>query len=148
MRARLNIPADWLDSGADIFSAPPFQLRKIPVVHPHAEALRIRDVRFSIERHSIFSARSPPVDLIRSTNIFNQAYFPPARLTEGARSVWQSLKPGGWWILGRTWREDPPASHVSVLEKEPGGFRLVERYGDGSEIEPLALGLTVQTESR
>jgi hypothetical protein len=141
MQAGLNIPADWLVSGADPLRAPPFQLRKISVVHPDAEALRVRDPRFTIERHSVFSALSQPIDLIRSMNIFNRSYFPPARLTEGARAVWQSLKPGGWWIAGRTWREDPPASHVSVLEKEPGGFRLVERYGDGSEIEPLALGL-------
>jgi hypothetical protein len=34
------------------------------------------------------------------------------------------------------------------LEKNAGGFGLVERYGEGSEIEPLALGLTVQTGSR
>jgi hypothetical protein len=141
MRARLSIPADWLDSSALTLSVPPFHLRKIPVVHPEAEALRSRDPRFSIGRHSVFAALPQPVDLIRSMNIFNRSYFPAERLTEGAQAVWRSLRPGGWWIVGRTWQEDPPAHHVSILEKNLAGFQLLERYGEGSEIEPLALDL-------
>jgi hypothetical protein len=141
MKARLNIPADWLDSSADTITVPPFQLRKLSVVHPDAQALRARVPRFSIERHSVFAALSQPVDVIRSMNIFNRSYFTTERLTEGAQAVWHSLKPGGWWIVGRTWQENPPAHHVSVLEKNVGGFQLVERYGDGSEIESLALAV-------
>jgi hypothetical protein len=141
MKARLKIPSDWLDSSADMLTVPPYRLRKIPMLHPEAEALRFRDQRFLIERHSAFTPLCQPVDVIRSMNIFNRAYFPPERLTEGARAVWQSLKPGGWWIAGRT-REDPPAHDVSILEKNSGGFRFVERYGEGSEIESLALELT------
>jgi hypothetical protein len=116
-------------------------LRKIPVVHPDAEALRSRDPRFSIERHSVFAALQHPVDIIRSMNIFNRTYFPEERLTEGAQAVWRSLEAGGWWIVGRTWQEDPPAHNVSVLEKNAGGFQVIDRYGDGSEIESLALGV-------
>jgi hypothetical protein len=141
MQARLSIPADWLDSSSEAFTVAPFQVRRISVVHPDAEALRSRDPRFSIERHSVFAPLPQPVDIIRSMNIFNKTYFSTERLTEGAQAVWRSLKPGGWWIVGRTWREDPPAHHVSILEKKLGGFQLVERYGDGSEIESLALEL-------
>jgi hypothetical protein len=141
MRATLIIPEDWLDSSAVTLTVPPFNLRKISVIHPDAEALQSRDPRFSIERHSVFSALPQPVDIIRSMNIFNRTYFPTERLTEGAQAIWRSLKPSGWWIVGRTWREDPPAHHVSVLEKTPSGFQLVERYGDGSEVESLALEL-------
>jgi len=142
MQTRLSVPADWLDSSAVALTLPPFHLRKISVVHPDAEALRSRDARFSIERHSVFAALPQPVDIIRSMNIFNKTYFPTERLAEGALAVWRSLKPGGWWITGRTWQEDPPAHHVSVLEKSSGGFQLVQRYGDGSEIESLALELS------
>ena len=141
MKATLSIPADWLDSSAFTLTVPPFHLRKLPVIHPDAEGLRSRDRRFSIERHSVFAALRQPVDLIRSMNIFNRIYFPAERLTEGARAVWQSLKPGGWWITGRTWQNDPPAHNVSILEKTLVGFRLVGRQGDGSEIESLALEL-------
>ena len=141
MHARLSIPADWLDSSALTLTAPPFHVRKISVVHPDAEALRSRDPRFSIERHSVFAPLPQPVDIIRSMNIFNKTYFSAERLTEGVQAVWRSLKPGGWWIVGRTWREDPPAHHVSILEKTPDGFQLLEHYGDGSEIESLALEL-------
>ncbi len=139
IQARLHIPAEWLNSDSDTLNAPPFHVRKIPLIHPDAEAFRARDGRFSIERHSVFSALEQPVDVIRSMNIFNRIYFPPERLTEGARAVWRSLKSGGWWIVGRTWRESPPSSDVSIFEKEPGGFRLVKRYGEGSEIESIAL---------
>ena len=141
MRAKLSIPADWLDSSAATLSVPPFQLRKISVVHPEAEALRSRDPRFSIGRHSVFAALSQPVDVIRTMNIFNRSYFPAEHLAEGAQAVWRSLRPGGWWIVGRTWQEDPPAHNISILEKNLAGFQLVERYGEGSEIESLVLEL-------
>jgi hypothetical protein len=37
--------------------------------------------------------------------------------------------------VGRTWREEPPASNVSIFEKDESGFRVVNRFGEGSEIE-------------
>jgi hypothetical protein len=140
MKARLSIPADWLDSTEIKLTVPPFHLRKLPVIHPDAEALRSRDRRFSIERHSVFAALNLPVDIIRSMNIFNRIYFQPERLTDGTRAVWHSLKPGGLWISGRTWQDHPPAHNVSILEKTRAGFRSIGRFGDGSEIESLALG--------
>ena len=142
IQTRLSVPADWLDSSAVTLTVPPFHLRKISVIHPDAESLRSRDPRFSVERHSVFAALPQPVDVIRSMNIFNLTYFPTERLAEGAQAVWRSLKPGGLWIAGRTWQEDPPAHNVSVLEKTQGGFQLVEHFGDGSEIESLALDLS------
>jgi hypothetical protein len=141
IKATLSIPADWLESTDVTLTIPPYHLRKLPVIHPDAEALRSRDRRFSIGRHSVFAALNQPVDIIRSMNIFNRAYFPPERLTAGTRAVWHSLKLGGLWIGGRTWQDDPPAHNVSILEKTVAGFRLIGRLGDGSEIESLALGL-------
>jgi|GEM_PF-2807214 len=80
-----------------------------------------------------------PVDVIRSMNIFNTGYFEPPRLAEGARAVWSSLKPGGVWIVGRTWQEKPPSHNVSFFERTGNGFKLLRRYGDGSEIESIVL---------
>ena len=74
-------------------------------------------------------------------NIFNLSYFPKDMLFEGARTVWRSLLPDGIWILGRTVCEAPPGHDVSVLVKEGDGFRLLERYGGGSEIEEVGLGI-------
>src|SRR5262249_20781858 len=139
MKANLKVPSEWLDSSAETLMAPPYAVQKIPVIHPEAEMLRARDPRFLIVRHSVFQSLTGPVDVIRSMNIFNRGYFSSERLAEGVHAVWRSLKAGGMWIAGRTWREGPPAHHVSLFEKDAAGFRLVERTGEGSEIETLAL---------
>jgi hypothetical protein len=139
VKSRLTIPSEWLNSDSDALSSPPFAVRKLPMIHPEAALFRARNERFSIARHSAFDVLSRPADVIRSMNIYNPGYFGPPQLAEGARAVWSSLKPGGWWVVGRTWRENPPDHHVSILEKNGAGFRLASRYGDGSEIESLVL---------
>jgi hypothetical protein len=143
MKKRLVVPAEWLDADleadSEALSLPPFTLRKLPMIHPEAALFRAQNDRFSIACHSAFEALSRPADAIRSMNIYNLLYFAPAQLAEGTRAVWASLKPGGWWIVGRTVRENPPTHNVSIFEKTATGFRLVRRYGDGSEIETLVL---------
>jgi hypothetical protein len=147
IRAGLTIPANWLDSASDTLTAPPYVVRKLSVVHPEAEALRLRDTRFSIKRHSAFESLAEPADVIRTMNIFNRSYFSAERLTEGARAVWTSLHPGGLWIIGRTWKDDPPTHNVSILEKTARGFGSVARYGEAAEIEALALALAADCPS-
>lgn len=141
VRAGLSIPDEWLDSDSDSFSHPPFLVRKLPMVHPEAALFRERSERFSISRHSAFDTLPRQVDVIRSMNIYNLSYFKPAQLGEGAKAVWSSLKPGGLWIVGRTWQETPPSHNVSIFEKTLAGFKLTCRYGEGSEIESIVLGL-------
>jgi hypothetical protein len=139
VQSQIRIPSEWLEGDAESIALPPFTVQKLSVVHPEAEALRRSEKRFSIARHSAFDSLAAPVDAIRSMNIFNLAYFSAERLAEGARAVWRSLRPGGWWIVGRTWRDDPPASNVSIFEKDEQGFRLIDRFGEGSEIESIVL---------
>jgi hypothetical protein len=139
VQSRLAIPIAWLDSDSDALSSPPFAVRKLPMVHPEAALFQTRNGRFSIARHSAFEALSKPVDVIRSMNFYNLGYFEPPQLAEGAKAVWRSLKPGGLWIVGRTWQENPPSHNVSIFERTDTGFQLVQRYGDGSEIESLVL---------
>ncbi len=142
VRARLTIPSEWLDSNNDALSIPPFAIRKLPVVHPEAALFHAQNKRFSIMRHSVFEPLPRPADVIRSMNIYNLAYFQPPQLADGVRAVWSSLKPGGLWIVGRTWRETPPSHNVSIFEKTATGFKLEHQYGDGSEIERLVLEQT------
>jgi hypothetical protein len=139
MRSQIEIPESWLDSPSDAITVDRCMLRKLPMTHPRAEAFRSCDARFSIRSHSAFEKLPAPVEIIRSMNIYNPGYFPAARLSEGARTVWSSLKPGGIWIVGRTWRENPPASNVSFLQRTETGFTCLHRHGDGSEIETLAV---------
>ncbi len=119
---------------------------RLPLIHPEAEALHQNDPRFSLTQHSAFRPLPVPVDVIRSMNIFNQSYFPPERLAEGARAVWQSLRPGtGLWLVGRTVQPHPPIHEVSLFVRTGSGFTLLDRIGPGSEIEPPVLATSYPT---
>lgn len=140
IRKSWSVPADWLDSeeGAT-FEQPPWVFRKIPLIHPDAMTLRHASTRFTIRKHSVFDRGDRQCDVIRTMNIFNLSYFSKDRLVEGVRAVWNSLLPGGIWIVGRTVQETPPVHHASVFLREASGFRLIHRFGPGSEIESLVL---------
>ena len=132
------IPEPWLRAEhTEPLNLPPFVLRKIPLIHPDALALRQRSDKFSIVMHSAFEPLDRPCDIIRTMNIFNLKYFSETRLGEGVEAVNRSLVPGGIWIVGRTFKEDPPTHDASVFMKDGDGFRLLERFGKGSEVEPL-----------
>jgi hypothetical protein len=117
-----------------------FEIRKLPVVHPEALRLAKEDSRFSIRSHSAFERSSQPCDVIRTMNIYNRAYFSEDRLREGVRAVHGSLSLGGVWILGRTADEAATHHNVTIFQKlDNGGLEVIERVGEGSEIENLAL---------
>lgn len=140
----LELPEPWLVSPAvsgeaSIKLAGGIRVDKISVVHPEASALAQAHPRFSVARHSAFDSLQTPVDVIRTMNIFNVTYFSRDRLMQGAHAVWQSLRPSGVWIVGRTVRENPSVHEVTVFERTPTGFSPILRVGPGSEIENWVL---------
>ena len=140
MRKAWKIPSAWLNGeDNEIFEQSPLLFRKIPLIHPEAQALRRTSERFTIRRHSVFEPADDPCQVIRTMNIFNVAYFPKDRLLEGVRAVGRSLAVGGTWIVGRTVQEDPPVHNASIFIREATGFRLIDQVGSGSEIEKLVL---------
>jgi hypothetical protein len=145
LRETWDIPREWVDSETPAtFEQKPYTFKKIPVIHPEAQSLRRSSDRFLIRRHSVFERAEELSDVIRTMNIFNLAYFGKEQLLEGARAVGLSLQEGGIWIVGRTFQEKPPAHNGSIFVREKSGFRLLERFGEGSEIEELVLaGLTL-----
>jgi hypothetical protein len=130
---------------SDELHRPPYVFRKLPMLHPSAEMLRRSNQAFRIERHSVFEPLAQPCDVIRTMNIFNLGYFGPDRLQQGIASVWQSLKPGGMWIVGRTVEAHPPLHHTSLLVRTGQGFVVHERHAQKSEIEDLALTFRTDT---
>jgi hypothetical protein len=74
-------------------------------------------------------------------NILDPGYCTAAMIERAGHSVFDTLFPGGLWVLGRTMQDDPPLHHVSVLVKTDTGFRLLERYNEKSEVEDLALAV-------
>lgn len=138
-KLKLQIPSAWLESEEAELATATAIFRKLPLTHPSARMLDASDSRFSIRHHSAFESLERPVDVIRTMNFFNRAYFPPARLIEGVRSVWKSLNAGGFWIVGRTAEEGDSRNHVTILERTDSGWRIGDRIAGGSEIEDLIL---------
>jgi hypothetical protein len=137
LASQFRIPADW-DGLADAdpsVDAPPFVLRRLPLLHP--EVKRLRSEQFQIRRHSVFEALDQPVHMIRTMNILNRAYFTDAQLRTAVAAVEASLQTGGVWIVGRTRIENPPQHDVTIYRKQPSGWKVLLRVGAGSEIEPL-----------
>ncbi len=133
------LPQEWLESSADSIKLGGFRLRKLSLVHPEARTLAREDSRFGIRRHSVFDRAPDARDVIRTMNILNRAYFSAGELAQGAGAVHASLRPGGIWIVGRTVRDEPAEHAVSMFRKRgTGGFELVERVGEGSEIDEVA----------
>jgi hypothetical protein len=71
-------------------------------------------------------------------NILNRAYFSEEQLAQAARAIFESVSPGGIWIVGRTLETDL-SNHVSILRRQDEGWEPLERIGNGSEIEEIAL---------
>jgi hypothetical protein len=140
LRKAWNPPDAWMhDFGNEPWNSRDFSCYRISLVHPEAEELRRLNSRFQLRQHSVFAANEYLSNVIRTMNILNLAYFSRARLVEGIRAVAASLAPGGVWVVGRTYEEHPPRHNASILVKEANRFRLIERYGKGSEVEDLAL---------
>lgn len=131
----LHLPANWTSTT----SGDGYTVRSIPMVHPEMRALvRQHHPQFQFRIRSVFET-TPPHHVIRTLNILHQGYFTPAQLQEAFKAVFNSLEPGGLWILGRTLEEDL-ANHASLLLRKPDGWDVLERIGNGADVEHLALG--------
>jgi hypothetical protein len=117
---------------------PELRVRYIPFIHPEALALTRQNPNFRFCERSAFDATPETCHVLRTMNIFNRDYFSEQQLTDGAKAAFQSLPPGGLWIVGRT-LEDQITNHATYFRRSEHGFDVLERMGEGSEIEPLAL---------
>ena len=78
--------------------------------------------------------------VVRAANILNLSYFPEAALNTALRNVAAYLSgPGALLLVVRS--VPGMGNHGSLFEVSPDGARLilVERYGNGSEVEHLVL---------
>lgn len=129
-----KLPPGWAGEAAQT----DLNIKRISLVHPEARALATSDSRFEVRKRSVFDIVSSSCDVLRTMNILNRGYFSEGQLTSGISAAWQSLRPGGLWVVGRT-MEDSFRNHASLLGRNDSGWDLVTRVGDGSEIEALAL---------
>jgi hypothetical protein len=112
------------------------RITEISCVHPRARSLSKTNTHFCIRTRCIFD-RTPGIDVLRTMNILNKTYFRPPQLIKAAIATFESLKPGGIWIVGRTLEEDL-ANHATILRRHEQGWEVLERVGRGSEMEEFA----------
>jgi hypothetical protein len=135
--AALGLPHAWIEQP----QGSGYCVRPIPYIHPEAVALARSDSRFQFSRRSIFDRSPAPCHVLRTMNILNRAYFSTERLEEGYRAIFDSLQPGGIWVVGRSLEEDL-TNHATFFRRTEAGWEVLHRIGDGWELEQMALGLT------
>jgi hypothetical protein len=128
----LSLADGWMDSsGGD-----GYRVDKICCIHPQARSLMKRNSRFQVRMRSVFE-HTPGVDVLRTMNILNKAYFSAEQLVNAASAAFHSLKPGGIWIVGRTLEENF-SNHVTFLRRHQEKWEVLDRIGKGSEMEEFA----------
>lgn len=82
-----------------------------------------------------------PYHLIRAANVLNRSYFDEPQLESILRQLDSLLDAGGYLVVVRT-PEGARGNDGSVFLKERSGrLAVVERFGAGSELEPLVARL-------
>ena len=90
---------------------------------------------------SIFSENSEKkYNVIRAANILNKAYFTDEQLTDALQKLRNRLEPGGFLMICRTNFEGENNASLFNLTSE-NKFELVDKFGEGSEVEDLVLNL-------
>jgi SAM-dependent methyltransferase len=95
-----------------------------------------------VVEHDVFADRPEwrrRFDVVRAANLLNLSYFPPDDIRHALRSLGGFLAPGGLLVLCRT-DIKTRRNDASILRAGEGGFEVVVRLGEGSEVEELALG--------
>jgi hypothetical protein len=124
-----------------------YTVSKIPFVHPEARLFAANNPRFEFRVRSVFEHTPDACHVLRTMNIFNKEYFSTEQLTEGATAAFHSVKPGGIWIVGRTLEEDL-SNHVTFFRRQDAGWEVLERIGNGSEMEQLAINASCDVAAR
>ena len=141
---KLALPPGWSATQSPQPHRMPSQLgqdlrvRYIPYVHPEAIALTRNNPNFRFRERSVFDATPATCHVLRTMNIFNRDYFSEHQLIEGVSAAFQTLQPGGLWIVGRTLEEDF-TNHATLFRRNERNFEVLEQIGKGSEMETLAL---------
>ena len=114
-------------------------LRRVRLVSPRLS--RRQDI--AVERDDVtvenpaFSAR---FDIVRAANILNLDYFDQAVLRRALANVTSYLSgPGALLLVARTLGDDEHHGTLFEIAQRGDQFRIVERYGNGSEVEALVL---------
>ena len=79
-------------------------------------------------------------NVIRAANILNKSYFSDEQLIDAVQKLGKRLETGGFLLICRTNIEGENNATLFKLTKE-NKFEMVSRFGEGSEVEDLVLGI-------
>jgi hypothetical protein len=116
----------------------------ISCIHPEAQVLARVNPNFTVQVRSVFERTPAACDVVRTMNILNLSYFSTERLQEAAAVIFESVRPDGIWIVGKT-TEDDFTNHTTFFRRGENGWEVLERTGSGSEIEELVLASPRET---
>lgn len=113
--------------------------RRLPPRPVELVSRRVRECpAIDVVEDDIFVARPELRDrfhAVRAANILNEAYFDDARLRAAIATLRERLRSGGLLIVCRT--HDDGTNHGTFFRADTDGWTIVDRIGDGSEIEHL-----------
>ncbi len=105
----------------------------------------LEDSRFDVVKDNVF-VEAPPFkgrfDAIRAANLLNRSYFDEAALARAIRLLALRLRPGGLLIVCRTLLDETNAGTIFRLRPDAREFEIVERLGEGSEVEGVVSRLS------
>jgi hypothetical protein len=78
--------------------------------------------------------------VVRAANVMNRSYFCQAQLLRIIDNLKERMKDNGLLVVCRT--DDSGLNHASICQRTGGGFHLLHRLGNGSEIEDLLITAT------
>jgi len=81
------------------------------------------------------AATAQKFDFVRCMNLLNLSYFTEPQIRQGIVNLASTLAPGAWLQIGRTHTDG--SNHATFYVNDDGILRVVDRMGDGSEIEHL-----------
>jgi hypothetical protein len=115
------------------------KVMRVPMRHIELVSPRVRGCpAIDIVEDDIFVARPElrgRFHVVRAANILNRGYFDDARLRAAVAGLRERLRPGGLLIVCRTLEDG--SNHGSFFKADGDGWTVIDRIGDGSEIERL-----------
>jgi len=112
---------------------------RVPMRHVELVSPRVRGYpAIDVVEDDIFMTRPElrgRFHVVRAANILNRGYFDDARLRAAVAGLRERLRPGGILIVCRTLEDG--SNHGSFFKADGEGWTVVDRIGDGSQIERL-----------
>ena len=112
---------------------------EILLLNPLART-RIAEKRMRFFYYDLFESEdcNGPYQVIRCMNALNPAIFDESMLIDALTKLVKNLDDKGVMIIGRT-NPDSGENHATIFRLGNSVFEVVERIGEGSEIESLVL---------